>query len=72
MSKNMAEIIIQISEEELKGVMQAYKTLQDFLEKIASPNELYRAEFLEGLREAQEEVQKGETSEVKNFADFVQ
>ncbi len=68
----MAEITIQISEEELKGVMQAYRTLQNFLEKIASPNELYQAEFLEGLQEAQAEAQKGQTSEVKNFADFVQ
>ncbi|CAN5624689.1 hypothetical protein BH24ACI2_BH24ACI2_08840 [soil metagenome] len=68
----MAEITIQISEEELKGVMQAYQTLQNFLEKITSPNELYQAEFLEGLREAQAEVQKSQTSEVKIFADFVQ
>ncbi|MGI8884873.1 MAG: hypothetical protein ACR2IA_11600 [Pyrinomonadaceae bacterium] len=67
----MADITIQISEEDLKGVMQAYQTLQNFLEKIASPNELYRAEFLEGLREAQAEVQKGQTSEVENFADFI-
>ncbi|HXG83029.1 MAG TPA: hypothetical protein VNI84_03285 [Pyrinomonadaceae bacterium] len=68
----MANITIQITEEELKGVMQAYQTLQNFLEKIASPNELYRTEFLEGLREAQAEAQKRQTSEVKNFADFVQ
>lgn len=68
----MAEITIQISEEELNGVMQAYQTLQNFLEKIASPNELYRAEFLEGLREAQAETQQGKVSEVKNFADFIQ
>ena len=68
----MADITIQISEEELKGIMQAYQTLQNFLEKIASPNDLYRTEFLEGLREAQTEAQKGQTSEVENFADFVQ
>lgn len=68
----MAEITIQISEEELKGVVEAYQTLQNFLEKIASPNELYRAEFLEGLREAEAEAENGQTSEVKNFADFTQ
>ena len=68
----MAEITIQISEEELKSVVQAYKTLQNFLEKIASPNELYHTEFLEGLREAQAQLQNSQTSEVKNFADFVQ
>ena len=68
----MAEITIQISEEELKGVVEAYQTLQNFLEKITSPNELYRAEFLEGLRQAQAEAENGQTSEVKNFADFIQ
>ena len=68
----MAEITIQISEEELKGVMRANQTLQNFLEKITSPNELYRTEFLEGLHEAQANVQSGKLSEVKNFADFIQ
>ena len=68
----MAEITIQISEEELKGVVEAYQTLQKFLEKITSPNELYRTEFLEGLSEARTEVQSGKMSEVKNFADFIQ
>jgi hypothetical protein len=68
----MAEITIQISEEELKNVVEAYQTLQNFLEKITSPNELYRAEFLEGLREARAEAENGKLSEVKNFADFIQ
>jgi len=62
----MAEITVQISEEELRSVLEAYQTLRDFLEKITSPNELYRTEFLEGLREAQTEVQTGQTSEVEN------
>ena len=52
----MAEITIQISEEELKTVVRANQTLRNFLEKITSPNELYRTEFFEDLCEAQAEV----------------
>ncbi len=52
----MAKITIQISEEELKTVVRAYQTLRNFLEKITSPNELYRTEFFETLCESQAEV----------------
>jgi hypothetical protein len=68
----MKNITLQISEEELREVTQAYKTLQNFLEKIISPNELYADEFLEGLQEAQDEVNDKNFVEVKNFADFIQ
>lgn len=68
----MKSITLQISEEELREVTEAYKTLQNFLEKIISPNELYTDEFLEGLREAQAEVNDKTTVEVKSFADFTQ
>lgn len=68
----MKSFTLQISEEELREVTKAYKTLQNFLEKIISPNELYTDEFLDGLQEAQAEVNAKTTVEVKNFADFVQ
>ena len=68
----MKNITLQISEEELREVAKAYKTLQNFLERIVSPNELYTDEFLEGLNEAQTEVENKEFAEVKNFADFIQ
>jgi hypothetical protein len=45
----MKSITLQISEEELREVTQAYKVLQNFLEKIISPNELYTDKFLEGF-----------------------
>ena len=67
----MSEITIQMSESELKKVVQAYQTLQNFLEKIISPNELYTDEFLEGLREAKADVENENFSEVKSFADFI-
>ncbi len=67
----MKNITVQISEDELREVKQAYQTLQKFLDKLVSPNELYTDEFLEGLTEAQAEIGKGDFVEVKNFADFV-
>ena len=68
----MKSITLEISEEELLEVTQAYKTLQNFLDKIVSPNELYTDEFLAGLREAETEVENKDFKEVKSFADFVQ
>ena len=69
--KAMKNITLEISEEELREVTKAYKTLQNFLEKIVSPNEIYTDEFLEGLQEAQAEVEDKNFVEVKSFADFV-
>ena len=68
----MGNITIQISEKEFKGVLEAYRTLQTFLEKIASPNELYQADFLEGIKEAQDEIKSGRFEEVGSFEEFVQ
>lgn len=68
----MKNITLEISEQELSEVFSAYKTLQNFLEKILSPNEIYQSEFLDGLLEAQADVKNEEFSEVKSFADFVQ
>lgn len=68
----MKNITLEISEEELREVTKAYKTLQNFLEKIVSPNEIYTDEFLEGLQQAQAEVEDRNFVEVKSFADFVQ
>jgi hypothetical protein len=68
----MKNITLEVSDEELREVTKAYKTLQNFLEKIISPNELYTDEFLEGLYEAQAEVKDKNFVEVKSFADFVQ
>lgn len=68
----MKSITLQISEEELSEVTRAYKTLQSFLEKIISPNEIYTDEFLKGLQESQTELENKEFTEVKDFADFIQ
>jgi hypothetical protein len=68
----MSEITIKISETELQNVVQAYKTLQHFLDKIVSPNDIYTEEFLSGLQESKDDVQAKNFTEVKSFADFIQ
>ena len=68
----MQNFTLQISEYELREVTRAYQVLQNFLAKIISPNELYNAEFLDGLKEAQHEVAEKDFTEVTDFAGFVQ
>ena len=67
----MKSITIQMSEEEFQGVLHAYQTLQSFLEKVISPNELYYPDFLTGLQEAVKEVNTGNVEEIKSFGDFI-
>ena len=67
----MKNIAIDISEEELQRVWQAYQTLQLFMEKILSPNELYHTKFLEGLHDAVAEAHNGQIKEVTTFKDFI-
>jgi len=68
----MKTITIEISEEEFKGLLQAYRKIQSFLEKFASPEELYRSEFLEGLEEALDDVKHERLEEVDSFEAFIQ
>ena len=67
----MKNIAVEISEEELQNVGQAYQTLQRFFEKILSPNELYQTKFLQGLQEAIHEVHTGQAKEVTTFEEFL-
>ncbi|MDL1974020.1 MAG: hypothetical protein LWX55_04415 [Deltaproteobacteria bacterium] len=71
-SKIMQNVTIQITEQELSGLLQAHQTLQAFLERFLSPNELYRSDFLKGLKEAQDDVEAGRLDEVRNFENFAQ
>ena len=68
----MQNITLQISEDELREVTHAYQILQSFLARIISPNELYHAEFLGGLKQAQDEVSNKEFIEVTDLAGFIQ
>ena len=66
----MSTITVEISEDELSEVTNAYRILRNFLEKIVSPNELYTDEFLTGLEQANDDVKNKDFVEVENFADF--
>jgi hypothetical protein len=67
----MSTITVEISEDELREVTNAYRILRNFLAKIVSPNELYTDEFLTGLEQAHIEVKNKDLVEVENFADFI-
>lgn len=67
----MKNINIKISEEELQNICQSYQVLQNFLEKILSPNELYHTEFIHGIQEALHEIHTDQITEVNTFEDFI-
>jgi hypothetical protein len=67
----MSTIAIKLTEEQLTKIIEAYRTIQEFLSKALSPNELYHAEFLDGLRESDEDIRQGNLKEVKSFDDFI-
>lgn len=67
----MSNVTLQISDEELAEVAHAFGVIQRFLDKVVSPNDLYRTDFLMGLDEARSEVLSGDYSEVKSFDDFI-
>lgn len=54
----MATGTFNISEEQLAKLIDAYKTIQEFLTTTLSLNELYYDEFLAGLRESDDVIRK--------------
>lgn len=66
----MKNLTIELSSQEFTELLQAYQVIPTFLDKVLSPNELYRQEFLTGLRTAQTEVEIGQFEEVSTFDDF--
>ncbi len=67
----MATGTINISEEQLAKLIDAYKTIQEFLTTTLSINELYYEEFLAGLRESDDDIRNKKMNEVRSFDDFV-
>jgi|GEM_PF-986403 hypothetical protein len=67
----MKNITVELSQQELNEILKAYHTIRIFWEKIISPNELYRDEFLKGLETANTEVKTGAFEEVRTFEDFI-
>ena len=61
---------VVVSDERLAKLIDAYKTIQEFLGSVLSPNEIYTEEFLAGLRESDVDVANNRMSEVRTFDDF--
>ena len=64
-------ITISLSEEQLTEIIKAYRTIQEFLGTIVSPNELYQPAFFEGLKESDNDIHTKAMNEVRSFEDFV-
>jgi hypothetical protein len=62
---------INLSEEQLAKLIDAYKTIKEFLASALSPNELYCEEFLAGLRESDDDIRNKKMNEVRSLDDFV-
>jgi hypothetical protein len=61
---------VVVSDEQLAKLIDAYKTIQEFLGSVLSPNEIYTEEFLAGLRESNDDVANNRVNEVRTFDDF--
>jgi hypothetical protein len=51
-------------------LVDAYKTIQEFLGSVLSPNEIYTEEFIAGLRESEDDLAGKRVNEVRSFDDF--
>ncbi|HEX3145958.1 MAG TPA: hypothetical protein VHQ64_18435 [Pyrinomonadaceae bacterium] len=61
---------VVVSDEQLAKLIDAYKTIQEFLGSVLSPNEIYTEEFLAGLRDSDDDLANNRVSEVRTFDDF--
>ena len=61
---------VVVSDEQLAKLIDAYKTIQEFLGSVLSPNEIYTEEFLAGLRESEGDFASKRMNEVRSFDDF--
>lgn len=67
----MSAITISLSVEQFTEIIKAYRTIQEFLETVVSPSELYQQEFLAGLKESDEDIRLKKMNEVRSFEDFM-
>jgi hypothetical protein len=66
----MTTVTVNLSEEQLAKLVDAYRTIQDFLASVLSPNEIYTDQFLTGLRESDDDIRANRMNEVRSFDDF--
>jgi hypothetical protein len=61
---------VVVSDEQLAKLVDAYKTIQEFLGSVLSPNEIYTEDFIAGLRESEDDLADKRMNEVRSFDDF--
>ena len=66
----MTTVTVNLSEEQLAKLVDAYRTIQDSLASVLSPNEIYTDQFLTGLRESDDDIRANRMNEVRSFDDF--
>jgi hypothetical protein len=62
---------VVVSEKQLAKLFDAYKTIQEFLSSVLSPNEIYTEEFLAGLRESDNYLANNRVNEVRTLDYFI-
>lgn len=66
----MASVSVNLSDEQLAKLVDAYRTIQDVLASIVPPNEMYTEEFLAGLSESDDDIRDKRMTEVHSLDDF--
>jgi hypothetical protein len=61
---------VVVSDEQLAKLIDAYKTIQEFLGSVLPPNEIYTEEFLAGLRESEDDLISNRMNEVRSLDEF--
>lgn len=66
----MATLSVNLSDEQLAKLVDAYRTIQDVLASIVPPNEMYTEEFLTGLSESDDNIRDKRMTDVRSLNDF--
>ena len=62
---------IQVSANELSSLVEAYSTIQSFLEKVLTPEQIYNKEFINGLNQSILDIKNKDFVKVTSFEEFV-
>jgi len=61
---------VVLPDKDLSQLIQAYRTLEDFLSRYIRKEDLYTKSFIRGLKQSLREVKRGKTKAVKSFDKF--
>ena len=62
---------IELTQQNINGLLNAYDNLTTILESIIDRKVLYKNEFIQKMDSALEEVEKKNTTPVNSFSDFI-